>query len=173
MIQRLDQKQLELVAATAIGQCPMEMHRLMLRAIAEIFIEFKLLNMSIEEAVVSELINTFCPHSLGHHLGVNVHDRGAQFSNPEGDLFELSKAYPKRRLSAPMVANQVFTVEPGIYFIPSLLDKLRHGNEAAKINWPQIEAFLPYGGIRIEDNIVLHADGGIENLTRDAFNQLL
>ena len=172
MIQRLDKKQLELVAAGFIGQCPGEMHRLMLRAIAEILIEFKVLNMSLEEATASELISSFCPHGLGHHLGVNVHDRGTQLASPRGDLYEPLKTYPKMRHLAPMIANQIYTIEPGIYFIPSVLDKLRNSVNASQINWAQVEAFLPYGGIRIEDNIVLHADGGLENLTRDAFNQL-
>ena len=69
-----------------------------------------------------------------------------------------------------MVANQVYTVEPGLYFIPSTLNNLRSGEHASKVNWTNVETFIPYGGIRIEDNIVLHADNRLENLTRDAFS---
>ena len=68
-----------------------------------------------------------------------------------------------------MVANQIHTVEPGLYFIPAYLDKLRAGEHSAKINWARIDEFIPYGGIRIEDNIIVHQDGSLENLTRDAF----
>ena len=69
-----------------------------------------------------------------------------------------------------MQVNQVYTVEPGIYFIPSLLDKLR-AQQPDSLDWNQIEHWIPFGGIRIEDNIILHADGRIENITRQAFCQ--
>ena len=76
------------------------------------------------------------------------------------------------RNTSPMVANQIHTVEPGLYFIPSLLEKCRNTDNAAKLNWSRVDAFLPYGGIRIEDNIVVHEDGSLENLTRDAFREI-
>ncbi|MGB0449622.1 MAG: M24 family metallopeptidase, partial [Porticoccaceae bacterium] len=109
------------------------------------------------------------PHGLGHHLGSNVHDRGSNLANAQGDKVPASEKYPKLRSSAPMVANQIHTVEPGLYFIPSLLDKLRVGEHSSKLNWSRVDKFIPYGGIRIEDNIVVHKDGRLENLTRDAF----
>jgi Xaa-Pro dipeptidase len=68
-----------------------------------------------------------------------------------------------------MVANQIHTVEPGLYFIPAYLDKLKAGGYAQCINWRAVEDYTPYGGIRIEDNIILHPDNRLENLTRDAF----
>ena len=70
-----------------------------------------------------------------------------------------------------MVANQIHTVEPGLYFIPAFLDRLKAGEHAGVINWSLIDEFLPYGGIRIEDNIIVHQDGSLENLTRQAFAQ--
>ena len=69
----------------------------------------------------------------------------------------------------PIAANQIHTIEPSLYFIPSLLQKLKVGEHKDLINWPRAEAFIPYGGIRIEDNIVVHDNGRLENLTRDAF----
>ena len=60
------------------------------------------------------------------------------------------------------------TVEPGLYFIPALLDKLKGTALESQVNWDRVEAFIPYGGIRIEDNIVVHEDGTLENMTRDA-----
>jgi Xaa-Pro dipeptidase len=53
-----------------------------------------------------------------------------------------------------------------------LLDKLRAGEHAAKFNWSRVDEFIPFGGIRIEDNIVVRQDGRLENLTRDAFAAL-
>ena len=63
----------------------------------------------------------------------------------------------------------VFTVEPGVYFIPSLLDKLRR-NHPTCADWSLIEQLRPYGGARIEDNIVV-SHSGVENITRQAFSQ--
>lgn len=63
--------------------------------------------------------------------------------------------------------GQVFTIEPGLYFIDSLLEPLRQGEQGKRVNWNKVEVLRPYGGIRIEDNVVLHANG-VENLTRQA-----
>jgi Xaa-Pro dipeptidase len=172
MIALLNSKQLALVAAGAIGRTPLELHIDALRAIAEILIEFNILNTSVDAAIKYKIIETFFPHSLGHHLGVNVHDKGAQLASAQGDVFAVLQDYPKMRQSAPMVSNQIYTVEPGLYFIPGKLQALREGEHGRHINWSQVEHFMPYGGIRVEDNIVLHSDGRKENLTRDAFASL-
>jgi Xaa-Pro dipeptidase len=168
MIQCLDNAQQQLVEEGGIGKSPMDLQFLAQQKIAEILIDFKLLKASVEQALDNNIINTFFPHGVGHHLGSNVHDKGSRLANPQGDLISASKKYPNLRASAPMQANQVYTVEPGIYFIPSLLNKLRV-NQPNSVDWDQIENWIPYGGIRIEDNIILHADGRLENITRQAF----
>ena len=169
MIEVMDKKQLELCAEGGIGKSPMDIHVLSQHKIAEILIEFDVLNMSAEAAVADNIAASFYPHGLGHHLGCNVHDKGSQLANAQGDLLPPPEKYPKLRSGAPMVANQIHTVEPGLYFIPAYLEKLRAGEQASSINWKRVDEFVPYGGIRIEDNIVVHADNRLENLTRDAF----
>ena len=66
----------------------------------------------------------------------------------------------------------VFTIEPGIYFIPSLLahkyELFSKWQATSNVNWEKIERFSRYGGIRIEDNVYV-TKNGVENLTRDAF----
>jgi Xaa-Pro dipeptidase len=170
MIEHLDNAQQQLVAEGGIGKSPMDLQFSAQQKIAQILIEFKLLKVSVEQALDSNIISTFFPHGLGHHLGSNVHDKGSRLANPQGELITPSTKYPNLRASAPMQANQVYTVEPGIYFIPSLLDKLR-AQQPDSLDWKQIEQWIPYGGIRVEDNIILHADGRIENITRQAFCQ--
>ena len=90
-------------------------------------------------------------------------------SNAQGDRVPPPEKYPNLRTTVPMVANQIHTVEPGLYFIPAYLDKLKTGGYATCINWRVVEDYMPYGGIRIEDNIIVHPDNRLENLTRDAF----
>jgi len=61
------------------------------------------------------------------------------------------------------------TVEPGVYFIRSLLEPLRGENLGNAVNWDRVDALYPYGGIRIEDNVLI-TDDGARNLTREAFD---
>jgi len=58
------------------------------------------------------------------------------------------------------------TIEPGLYFIDSLLDELKASDNAQFVNWDKVAMFKPYGGIRIEDNIIVHQNY-VENMTRD------
>lgn len=62
----------------------------------------------------------------------------------------------------------VVTIEPGLYFIEMLLAELKTRPVAAQVDWARVEAFRPYGGVRIEDN-VLCTESAPENMTRDAF----
>jgi Xaa-Pro dipeptidase len=62
----------------------------------------------------------------------------------------------------------VVTVEPGLYFIDSLLAKLQAGPHAGAVNWTLVQTLRACGGIRIEDNVLVTASGH-ENLTRTAF----
>ena len=64
--------------------------------------------------------------------------------------------------------NYVFTVEPGIYFIPMLLDQVQGHKE---INWPKVERLIPFGGVRIEDDVQV-LENGVRNFTREAFSKL-
>ena len=172
LIEAMDQSQQELVAGGGIGKNPVDLHVLSHLKAAEILRQFDVLKVSPEEAFANDISKTFYPHGLGHHLGCNVHDKGSNLANAQGDLLPAPEKYPKLRSAAPMVANQIHTVEPGLYFIPALLDKLRQSDQAVNVNWSRVEDFLPYGGIRIEDNIVVHGDGSLENLTRDAFREI-
>ena len=172
LIDAMDLSQQELVAGGGIGKSPVDLHVLSHLKAAEILRQFDVLKSSPEEAFAEGITATFYPHGLGHHLGCNVHDKGSNLANAQGDLLPAPEKYPKLRSAASMEANQIHTVEPGLYFIPALLEKLRQGEQAKNINWSRVADFLPYGGIRIEDNIIVHVDGSLENLTRDAFREI-
>ena len=172
MISALDQAQQDLVSEAGIGKNPVDLHVQSQYAMANILKQFNILRVSAEEAVETKIINTFYPHGLSHHLGCNVHDKGSRLANAQGDQMPISEKYPHLRVSAPMVENQIHTVEPGLYFIPALLDKLESSQNKDSVNWEQIKHWKKYGGIRIEDNIILHSNGYIENVTRAAFNSV-
>ena len=65
----------------------------------------------------------------------------------------------------------VVTIEPGLYFIDMLLDELKAKGQGDSVNWDAVARFKPYGGIRIEDDVVC-TDGAPENLSRDGFAEV-
>ena len=139
--------------------------------LAGILKDFGIIRTSAESAVESGVSSTFFPHGLGHFLGLQVHDVGGFQRDESGGTIDKPAGHPYLRLTRTLEAGHVVTVEPGIYFIPMLLAKLRASADAAAVDWAQVEAMLPFGGIRIEDDVHV-TDGAPENLTRDAFAAL-
>lgn len=125
-----------------------------------------LLKAGPEEALALGLTRPFMPHGLGHFLGINIHDVAGKFTGPDGDILEPPAHYPALRLTRTLEPGQVLTVEPGLYFIPMLLEPLRAGPHAARFDWKLIDQLTPLGGIRFEDNVVVTADG-VRNLTQE------
>ena len=78
----------------------------------------------------------------------------------------FSRQIPVSYTHLDVYKRQVLTIEPGIYFIESLLAPWREGQFSKHFNWQKIEALKPFGGIRIEDNVVIH-ENSVENMTRD------
>ncbi|HEX7036979.1 MAG TPA: Xaa-Pro dipeptidase [Pseudomonadales bacterium] len=138
------------------------------RAVAALLAEHALVRCSAEAAFESGLTRTFLPHGVGHLIGLQTHDVGGHQASPDGGLRPPPEQYPALRLTRPVEARQVFTIEPGLYFIPMLLDELRQSPLAREVDWSRIEALSPCGGIRIEDNVVV-TESGTRNLTREAF----
>ena len=122
----------------------MDLHVLSHLKVAEILRQFDVLEVSPEEAFAKGITGTFYPHGLGHHLGCNVHDQGSNLANAQGDLLPAPEKYPKLRSAAPMVANQIHTVEPGdsILFRRCWRSCAR-ANMANSVNWSRVEDFIP------------------------------
>jgi Xaa-Pro dipeptidase len=136
--------------------------------LAELMFDCGILNVSPEEALAHDTTLAFLPHGLGHLLGLQVHDAGGRSADIKGTALPPPKAHPWLRLTRPLQAGMVVTIEPGIYFIETLLAPLRDGAAAKRINWQRVDELMPFGGIRVEDNICINAQGH-ENLTRNAF----
>ncbi|MBB1060215.1 Xaa-Pro dipeptidase [Marilutibacter spongiae] len=137
-------------------------------ALAGILREFGVLEMSPEAAVDTGVSAAFFPHGMGHGIGLQVHDVGGFLASDEGGRIEPPDGHPHLRLTRVLEPGMVVTIEPGLYFIDMLLDKVRRGEHADGVNWDRVDAFRPYGGIRIEDEVVC-TEGDALNLTREGF----
>jgi len=171
LIQAMDKMQLACIDSIERDQDYLDLHIAAHLSIAAIIKDFNLVDMSPESMLDSGVSATFFPHGLGHLIGLQVHDVGGQFADASGAANPPPEAHTFLRSTRKMQQNMVFTIEPGLYFIESLLSKQRQGAHKAAFNWDKIEQMMPYGGIRIEDNIVIR-DQGVTNLTRDAFAKL-
>lgn len=172
LVQALDAAQLDLVEQIEPGGSFVDLHLKTHVAVARILRELDLVEMS-EEAMVEEGVTAvFFPHGLGHHLGLQVHDVGGKLAAPDGSVLPQPPDHPFLRNLRPIETGNVFTIEPGVYFIKQLLVGLRDTVPAGCVDWAKVESLIPYGGVRIEDNIAMTADGK-RNLTRQAFANLV
>lgn len=162
MIAMMDDKQQQLCKKAVAGQDYIELHLEAHLAISEVLHEFGVFKCPAADAVAQGLSRTFFPHGLGHYLGLQVHDVSGHVIDEQGTVKSPPKAHPFLRLTDTLRENAVITIEPGLYFIPMLMKEIAGHKD---INWDKVAEFQPYGGIRIEDNIVAK-QGGIVNLTR-------
>ena len=171
LIDALDEKQRALIADIRPGPSYVDLHERMHRTIGGLLAGFGLVRCDADAAFETGITDVFFPHGLGHLLGLQTHDVGGRLTAPDGSVSPPPERYPALRLTRRIEARQVFTIEPGIYFIPQLLDQAAKGPHAGEIVWPRVESLLPCGGVRIEDNVLVTRDGA-ENLTRPAFHRL-
>ena len=170
LIEALDETQRALIAEIRPGLSYVDLHERMHRRIGELLARFGLVRCNADTAFDAGITDVFFPHGLGHLLGLQTHDVGGWLAAPDGRVSPPPKRYPALRLTRPVEARQVFTIEPGIYFIPQLLTAARK-QSGREVAWARVEALLPYGGVRIEDNVLVTEDG-VENLTRPVFRRL-
>jgi Xaa-Pro dipeptidase len=131
--------------------------------------EAEIVHCGGEEAVATGVTKVFLPHGIGHLLGIEVHDVGGFLKAPGEGEIPRPDGHPYLRLTRVLEPGFVVTMEPGIYFIPQLLEAARADDaQASRINWPRVASLAKFGGIRIEDDLAV-TRGGCENLTREAF----
>lgn len=165
LLTAMEELELALVAEVKPGMAYPALHASAMRRIAGVLRDHELCNASIEESLELQIPQLFMPHGVGHLLGIQVHDVGGHQSDRAGTLLPPPADSPALRNTRTMETDMVFTVEPGLYFIPLLLEAERDTARGKKLNWAHIDALYPCGGIRIEDNIRV-TDEGSENLTR-------
>jgi Xaa-Pro aminopeptidase len=141
-----------------------EIHLQTARVIASGLKDIALMKGDIEEAVLQGAHALFFPHGLGHMLGLDVHDMENLGENFVGydDTVQRSKQFGLAylRMAKEVKPGHVLTVEPGIYFIPALIDKWKKENKFTDfVAYDKLEAYRNFGGIRIEDDVLVTKDG--------------
>lgn len=150
------------LAAAAPGVAMEDLQLMACRTLLEDLSAIGLVKGGIDELMEKNLFALFFPHGLGHFLGLDTHDPGGYPKGVERiDRPGLRYLRARRTLEPGMVV----TIEPGCYFIPALLEPaFADPATAPYLNEARLRPLLTFGGIRIEDNIIVTADG-IENMT--------
>lgn len=141
-----------------------DIHFLAADTIAKGLKELGLIKCTSEEAVEKNIHTLFFPHGIGHMLGLDVHD----MENLGEDNVGYDKTIQRStdfgtaylRLAKKVEANNIVTIEPGIYFIPALIEKWKQEKIFPdKINYKALENYYQFGGIRIEDTVHVQPSG--------------
>lgn len=139
------------------------LHELSYRIACERLKTAGMLTGSIDEMMAANVGAVFMPHGLGHLIGLDTHDVGGY---PKGGRERDPRAgHSNLRCGRDLADGMAITVEPGIYFIDHLLDTALADPDVAKFLVPEeIARFRGFGGVRLEDDMVVTADG-VRNLT--------
>jgi Xaa-Pro aminopeptidase len=152
------------IAATKPGTFYRDCHMVAAETIAAGLKDLGLMKGDVKEAVAAGAHALFFPHGLGHMLGLDVHDMeglGQIYVGYDSEI-QPSKQFGTAylRLGRRLQPGFVLTNEPGIYFIPELIDMWKAERKYPEfLNYEKIEEYRGFGGIRIEDDILVTADG--------------
>ena len=168
MVDAVDVAQLAMCDAVRAGFDYKQLHLDAHLALAGILKDFGVIKVGAEEALANGVSSAFFPHGIGHGIGLQVHDVAGFAASDSGGTISKPEGHPYLRLTRVLEPGMVVTIEPGIYFIDMLLEELKQKGLADAVDWARVDAFKPYGGIRIEDDVAC-TDGAPLNLTREAF----
>jgi Xaa-Pro dipeptidase len=154
----------EAIKKTGPGKSNLDLHLMACGIIASGMKDLGMMKGDVDEAVAKGAHALFMPHGLGHMMGLDVHDMEALGENYIGynddvkrsDQFGLAFL----RFALPYKPGHVFTIEPGCYFIPELINQWKsEGKFNEFINYSRIDKYMSIGGIRIEDNVLITEKG--------------
>ncbi len=155
------------VAALAPGVPFRKVHMTAARTMAEGLKSIGLMKGDLDAAVEQGAHAMFFPHGLGHMMGLDVHDMedlGEKWVGYQGQPRSAEFGLKSLRLVRPLEPGFVFTIEPGIYMIPELIDRWKaDGKFREFLNYDALEPYRTFGGIRFEDNYAV-LDGGCRRL---------
>ncbi len=141
-----------------------DIHFIAARKIIEGLKKAGLMKGDTDAALAAEAHTLFMPHGLGHQMGMDVHDMEGLGEDYVGYDENTKRATTfgtaYLRLGKELKSGFVLTVEPGIYFIPDLIDQFRNeGKFMEFVNYDKVETYKDFGGIRIEDDILVTETG--------------
>ena len=141
-----------------------EVHLEVCKVLAENMKKLGLMKGNIEGAVGAGAHALFMPHGLGHMMGMTVHDMEnfgeINVGYAEGEKKSTQFGLSSLRLAKKLEVGNVFTIEPGIYFIPDLFEKWKSEKLHQEfLNYDEIEKYMDFGGIRMERDILIQEDG--------------
>ena len=154
----------EAIKATRPGISNRDLHFMACKIITTEMKSLGLMKGDVDEAVAAGAHALFMPHGLGHMMGLDVHDMEALGENFIGYNDEVKRSdqfgTAFLRFALPYKPGHVFTIEPGCYFIPELIEKWKsEGKFKDFINYSKIEGYMSIGGIRIEDDVLITENG--------------
>ena len=141
-----------------------EVHLEACKVLVENMKKLRLMKGAVEDIVSSGAYALFMPHGLGHMMGMTVHDMEnfgeINVGYDEGEKKPTQFGLSSLRLAKKLEIGNVFTIEPGIYFIPELFEKWKNEKLYEKfLNYDEIEKYMNFGGIRMERDILIQEDG--------------
>jgi Xaa-Pro aminopeptidase len=139
-----------------------DVHLAAARDLAAGLVELQILRGRPEDLVEQDVVALFFPHGIGHMVGLGVRDASGYLA---GRKRSTRPGLSALRCDFPLEPGYVMTIEPGLYFIPALLnDAGRRARYADAVSWARVDQHMGLGGIRIEDNLLITSDAP-ENLT--------
>ena len=130
-----------------------DVHRTAAAKLAAGLYDLGILKVAVDEALDTEAIALFFPHGIGHMVGLGVRDVGGRVSGREEGRMCCGA---KVRVDLPLQVNFLMTVEPGLYFVPALLDDPeRREKFKGAFAWDELDRWRKVGGVRIEDNVLI------------------
>ncbi len=165
LVDGVEKLQKELCLALKPGLPFGQLHRSSQEKLGALLQASGIVKVSPEEQIAKSITRAFMPHGLGHHLGIQVHDVGGKQTGPDGTLQLPPPEFTYLRTTRTLEPRQILTIEPGLYFIPMLLRPFREGEHKGLFDWKLIDELTPFGGIRIEDDILV-TEGAPRNFTR-------
>jgi Xaa-Pro dipeptidase len=170
LVDAVDDEQKQLCAKVRAGTDYRDLHLEAHLRLGSVLRTLGVVDMEPGQMLETGVSSVFFPHGLGHPIGLQVHDV-AGFSDADGNLIPRPTGHPFLRMTRTLEPGMVVTIEPGIYFIPTLLAGLKAGPHAGHVDWKKVEHLSRFGGVRVEDEVHC-TEAAPENLTRDAFAEL-
>ena len=149
---------------TKPGVAYRDVHLATARLMLERLRDLDIVRGDLDTMVAEGIAGLFQPHGLGHNMGLDVHDMEDLGENLVG--YDPDQKRSKQlglgslRMARRLVPGNVITDEPGIYFIPALIEKWKgEGTGKDFVNFSKLEGYYDFGGIRIEDDVLVTEDG--------------